>query len=439
MRSILLSTAAVVAVAVIAVGAFFFMPAGPATMQALAANMPTGAALIARGKYLTQAADCMACHTAPGGQPYAGGRAFTLPFGTLYSTNITADKATGIGNYTDAEFIRAIRRGVGRNGEMLYPAMPYASYALMKPEDVVAIKAYLFSLPTVQQAPPQDELSFPYNQRYALRAWRLLFVPNHPFQPDPSQSDAVNEGAYLAALGHCAECHTPRNEFFATDRSKQFAGAVVQGWDAYNISSDPNIGIGGWSDAALTSYFSTGQADGHGVAGGPMAEVVEDSLRYLTPSDTSDLVAYLRTVPAQAGDQAMVVHADLPSLQNSTPFAPAPQESQVNQLGLRLFEGSCVSCHGWNGQGVFNGYGALRGSQTVSDPSAMNLLQVVLNGTGIDTAQGRMAMPAFGAEYSNAEIAALANYVIAHFGGKTAHITAGDVNAARGMNGPAAP
>ena len=195
---------------------------------------PVTAALIERGAYLTHAADCAACHTVPGGKPFAGGYPFKLPFGTIYSTNITADRETGIGSWSDADFVRALRRGIAPGRHYLYPAFPYTSFTGMSRADALAIKAYLFSLPPQHVADRRDDLSFPFNQRWGMAFWDLAFLSDRRFTPDPHQSDLVNRGAYLVtALAHCAECHTPRNFAFALENNHQFAGGMVEGWKAY--------------------------------------------------------------------------------------------------------------------------------------------------------------------------------------------------------------
>src|SRR6478752_2368317 len=217
--------------------------------------------LVERGEYLARAADCMVCHTAQGGKEYAGGLAIRLPFGTLYTTNITPDKETGIGNYSDQDFLGAVHRGIRRDGARLYPAMPFTSYTYMTDADALAIKAYLFSLPAVRAPAPANTLSFPFDQRWTVIFWSALFNPDTRFEPDPAKSPEWNRGAYLTeALAHCGECHTPRNLAFALDNRKKFAGAVTAGWRAFNISSDKNTGVGAWSDDDLVSYLSIGHA-----------------------------------------------------------------------------------------------------------------------------------------------------------------------------------
>ena len=204
------------------------------------AGDPTGvpaslakASQVERGAYLAKAADCVVCHTAPGGKEYAGGLGFKLPFGSLYSTNITPDKETGIGNYSDQDFLNALHRGVRRDGARLYPAMPYTSYTYISDADALAIKAYLFSLPPVHAVAPANTLTFPFNQRWGMMFWSALFNPDTRFEPDTSKSVEWNRGAYLAeALAHCGECHTPRNLAFALDNRQKFAGTVTAGWRA---------------------------------------------------------------------------------------------------------------------------------------------------------------------------------------------------------------
>src|SRR3984885_3634711 len=305
----------VVAIAVVAAAAAIWIVRGPGPMAfadgtkvALAdyrAGDPTGvpaslakASLVERGAYLARAADCMVCHTTQGGKPYAGGLGFKLPFGTLYSTNITPDKETGIGNYSDAEFLNAVHRGIRRDGRPLYPAMPFASYTYMTDADALAIKAYLFSLAPIHAPSRKNQLAFPFNQRWAVGTWSWFFNADTRFQPNTDKSPAWNRGAYLAeALAHCGECHTPRNLAFAFDNRNKFAGALTGGWRAYNITGDRDTGIGAWSDADLFAYLAQGHATGHGTASGQMGEAVDNGFAYTTPDDLHAIVAYVRSVP----------------------------------------------------------------------------------------------------------------------------------------------
>ncbi|MBC9175876.1 c-type cytochrome [Pseudoroseomonas ludipueritiae] len=432
MRRLGLAILAVVVVVAVGAAAFFFWPARLEDVSEARSRMPPGEATIRRGEYIARAADCEACHTLGNGTRYAGGLPFHLPFGTIYATNITPDKETGIGEWSDAEFVRALHHGVSRDGRNLYPAFPYTAYAMMSTEDALALKDYLFSLPPAKSVTPAADLSFPFNQRYAMRAWNLLFKPTPGFRTDPQQSEEWNRGAYLVeGLGHCGECHTPRNPLYALDGGKKFAGAVTAGWKAYNLTSNKEFGIGGWSDQQIADYLSKGHAEGRGAASGSMAEAVEYSLRYLTPEDIRAMVTYLRGIPPQRSEGDASVNLDPPAVRAPNAFTPLPEQVKEASLGLTLFQGACASCHAWNGEGLQHPHAALVGSQSVNDPKGTNVLQVILHGSHMKTNEGDVFMPSFSHAYLDTEIAALANYVIGHFGGKQSAITAADVAAAR--------
>jgi len=382
--------------------------------------------LVKRGEYLTHAADCQACHTAPGGAPFAGGFAFNMPFGTIYSTNITPDRQTGIGNYSDAEFLAAVHRGVRADGQKLYPAMPYASYALMTDADALAIKAYLFTLAPVNAPAKPNRVSWPFDQRPLIGLWNVAFNADQRFRPNTGRSPQWNRGAYLAeAMGHCGECHTPRNLAYAMDNHSKFAGALTAGWRAYNITSDKNSGLGDWSDGDVYLYLSTGHASGHGGAAGPMGEAADDSLSYLLPDDVHALVTYLRSIPAQASDLPRTVTTPAPASYKAGPAANA------DIRGEKIFASACASCHDWTGVSPVTGYATLTGVRAVNDPSAANVAQTVIHGVNRTTAAGKIFMPAFGEGYSDDDIAAVANYVTARFGAKGAHLTDKDVASLR--------
>lgn len=378
------------------------------------------ASLVERGEYLARAADCMVCHTAPGGKEYTGGFPFKLPFGTLYSTNITPDKETGIGNYTDEEFLNAMHRGIRKDGARLYPAMPYTSYTYVTDADALAIKAYLFSLPPVRAPALENDLLFPFNQRWAMLFWSAIFNPGSPFQPDVSKSAQWNRGAYLAeALAHCGECHTPRNIAFGLNNRKKFGGALAAGWHAFNISSDRVSGIGSWSDQDVLSYLSIGHAPGHGTASGPMGEAVDHSFATMTKDDVEALVAFVRSVPAVASSTPVVNVAAAPDSHKNGKTADV--------LGKKVFQEACVSCHGWSGQSLVSGWANLVGSAAVNDPDAINVVQIVVGGTKRFATDDALSMPAFGHAYSDEEIAAVANYVTARFGAEGSSLTARDI------------
>ena len=381
------------------------------------------ASLVERGEYLTRAADCVVCHTAEGGAPFAGGRGFVLPFGILYSTNITPDVDTGIGSYTDANFLDAVHKGNGRGNTKLYPAMPYASYTYMSDADAIAIKAYLFTLKPLHAPAPPNTLVFPFNQRSLMSIWSVLFNPDTRYKPNLERSAEWNRGAYLVeAMEHCGECHTPRNLFFALNNRKKFAGAVQAGWRAYNITPDRSSGVGAWSDADLMRYLSIGHTDGRGTAAGPMGEAVDESLSYLKPSDITAMVTYLRSV-------ADVATSDLPE-PKTNPAPPSPSgdvAANVDPHGKVVYEGACAGCHGWTGISPVIPFATLTGTRAVNDPTANNVAQVIIRGAQRHTANDAANMPAFGDAYSDAEIASVANYVTARFGAKGSELTVAHV------------
>mgnify|MGYP001471836001 CR=1 FL=1 len=377
------------------------------------------------GEYVAKAGDCTACHTAPGGAELAGGMKFPTPLGAIYATNITPDKLHGIGAYSFEEFDRAMRQGVAKDGHRLYQAMPYTSYTGLSRDDVLAIKAYLFSLPPVKQANPQNDLSFPFNQRWGMKFWNLAFFHEQRFTPDLNKDEQWNRGAYLAtALGHCGECHTPRNLGFGLNQSKHLSGEVVQGWFAANITPDKQTGIGGWSDQQLSQYLATGHAPGRSSAAGPMAEAVENSLQFLTPEDNLALVKYLRDIEPIAGDAAAAVNLQPKGAGASTPILPGGQEQS---LGRRVFANDCSGCHQWNGPGRQSEYASLVGSTAVNDPQGRSVVQAILKGTSISIGERHEMMPAFGSAYSDEEVAAVANFVVGHFGDKQGKVTAKQV------------
>jgi len=385
---------------------------------------------VVRGEYLARAADCMACHTTGDDKPFAGGLAIRTPFGTLYSPNITPDRATGIGNFTDRDFLRAVREGVMPDGTRLYPAMPYAAYTYMTDADALAIKAYLFSLAPVHAVTPRDTLAFPYDQRWLMVFWQALYDPDTRFKPRSDRSAQWNRGAYLAeAMAHCGDCHTPRNLLQALDNRDKYSGATAAGWKAYNITADDRSGIGSWSDATLAQYLATGHAVDHGTASGNMGEAVDRSLSYLVPADIQAIVTYLRTVPAVSSPQEPAVRV--------SPAPDSPKEGMSASLdprGKQVFEEACVSCHSWSGRSMLTPYATLTGARAVNDPSATNVAQIVISGMTRRRGDDTVTMPAFGAAYSDVEIAAVANYVTERFGSVGSSVQAREIRLLRSQS-----
>jgi mono/diheme cytochrome c family protein len=385
---------------------------------------------LATGRYLAVAADCEACHTPEHGTPFAGGRPFETEFGTIYSPNITPDADTGIGSWSDADFLRAMHEGVAKDGTRLYPAFPYASYTHLTDEDVLAIKAYLFSLPAVKNTAPETALKWPYNQRWLMAIWGKLYNPGKRFEPVADQSPEWNRGAYLAeALGHCGDCHTPRTALQALDNKRKFAGGMAEGWRAYNLSSDKTSGIGTWSAEQLEGYLKTGHTADRGSAFGPMAQAVHLSFQKLTPSDVTNIVTYVRSIPA-------VATPDLPAPKlepaSADPSGAAVAES--NSRGHLIFASMCAGCHSWTGTGSYVPHATLTGTRAVNDPTATNVALAVLRGASTLPPSGDVAvMPAFAAAWTDEEIADVSNYVIARFGAKPSSITPEEVRELREM------
>jgi len=251
---------------------------------------------VARGQYLVRAGGCVSCHTAPGGTPFAGGRALATPFGTFYSPNITPDPQTGIGKWSDADFQRALRQGIRPDGGHYFPVFPYPSFTGISDDDARAIKAYLFSLPPVGQPNRAHDVSFPFSWRFLQVGWRLLFFDEGPFMPDRRASPAYNRGAYLVtALAHCGECHTPRN-FLGAVKDGQALSGNPDGPDGQivpNITPDPKTGIGDWEKDDIALLLKTGETPEHSKVKGAMREAVEDGLKYLTDEDRLAIAEYL--------------------------------------------------------------------------------------------------------------------------------------------------
>ncbi|MBP0590413.1 cytochrome c [Paraburkholderia sp. LEh10] len=386
--------------------------------------------LAARGEYLARAADCLGCHVTGGGKPYAGGRSFDLPFGRIYSTNITPDPETGIGRFTEQQFVDAVQHGKAPRGN-LYPAMPYAAYASMSREDVLAIRAYLETVEPVKTTVPANELPFPFNQRWGLAVWKRIFASTAPARYDGQKTLLWNRGAYLAgALGHCAECHTPRNVGFGLKSSESLSGETLLGQRAYNITPDAAHGIDSWTNTQLEKYLSTGHADGHGSATGPMAEVINYSLRHLTPGDISALVAYLREGQAKTGANPITVSIE-PSLARSSGAVYAADAGLAHARGLQVFANQCAGCHQFDGTGRGSPFATLLGAKTVNDTAGTNLVKVILEGSSLQTAHGAERMPGFGMSLDDGDIAAVSNYVLAQMGDKSGVVSAQDVARAR--------
>jgi mono/diheme cytochrome c family protein len=359
---------------------------------------------ISRGQYLARAGDCISCHTVRGGAHYAGGRRIPTPFGDLYAPNITPDRNTGIGEWTADDFWRAMHNGKSRDGSFLYPAFPYPNYTLVTRADADALFAYLRSVPAAHRPNQQHDLRFPYNQRLLLGLWRALYFRPGVYQPDPAQSVAWNRGAYLVqGLGHCNACHSNRNVLGATDAGAGLAGGLIPilNWYAPSLASDLESGIGEWPERDLARLLKTGVSP-RGAVFGPMAEVVRQSLQHMSDSDIAAMAAYLKARPISGG-QAPVTSRE----SGEDPVA-------MLRLGSALYEKHCEQCHKIGGGGSPPDYPPLAGNRSVTTPSAINPIRMVLNGGFPPSTAGNprpFGMPPYGPLLNDREVAAVVTYI----------------------------
>ncbi|MBB5372511.1 c-type cytochrome [Acidocella aromatica] len=413
----------------------FTLGGAAATRIALAddsANYPTAsltaptdpAALIERGKYLTAAADCLPCHTGPGHQPFSGGLVMATPFGGLSTPNITPDKETGIGNWSDTDFYNALHYGTAPGHsylvfpKFLYPAMPYTSYTKLSYADVMAIKAYLFSLAPVNVAPTPSSMAFPFNQRPVLLGWRLLFFSAGPMKMDPSWDEHMKNGAYLTeALGHCGECHTPRNILSAMELGRAYAGAPIDDLYAPNISSDKTQGVGGWAQADLVAYLHDGGNMVKGSPFGSMGDMVANSTSKLSVSDVVDIATYLQTATKP---------------QQTTPPPAVADAAASIARGANVYTANCAGCHGKTGAGLPPRFAPnLAGNDSIIADEPYNVIGPVLSGLAPWT---KLPMPSFATKLSDQEIADVANYVRTAWGNQgVANATPAQVLRLRGI------
>ena len=360
-------------------------------LAALPARADQPGDAVARGKYLATMGDCEACHTAPGGTPFAGGLLMNTPFGKIPTPNITPDQETGIGKYSDAQFLRVFHAGIRRDGSYLYPVMPFPWYAKVRDDDVRAIKAFLFSLAPVHAPRKPLEVSFPFNIRAGLGVWDAVFLKEGVFKPDPAKSEQINRGAYIVeGLGHCGECHDSRNMLGAGAVAKPLQGGEINHWYAPNITADVATGIGKFSDDELFTYLKTGSAPKMGTVVGPMAQTVHESLSKLSDDDLHAMVAYLKSTTPEAGFR---------------PVQPAGGAAP----GYTAYLNHCASCHQLDGRGIANVIPSLVGNGAVKSGGPETVIRVVLGGVEAQGSYG--PMPALGIGMTDQEIADATNYV----------------------------
>jgi mono/diheme cytochrome c family protein len=366
---------------------------GTAQRAALPDAQSGSVGLEARGKYVALAADCSSCHTAAGGKPFAGGYPLKSAFGIIYGTNITSDAKTGIGDWTKADFERAIRHGVRKDGEYLYPAMPYGSYTKMTDSDVDALWAYIHSLPAVNNEIPKNTLPFPFSVRKGMALWQGLYFKPGVFVAVGDKSAEWNRGAYLVqALAHCDECHTPRNLAQGLETRRELTGAQIEGWYAPDIGSDPSSKVHQWSDQQFVTFLKSGVMPNNSKVVGPMQEVVRDSLRYLTPTDLHAMVTYLKNQET-----------------NAKPQPASPVKFARLAEGKLVYENNCSSCHQSDGTGQKTSIPALAHNDAVIAREPFNVMMAILEGFAPQGTWG--AMGSFAGTLSDDQIADVTNYV----------------------------
>ncbi len=378
------------------------------------------------GAYLTRIGNCMGCHTAKGGQPFAGGRRLSTSFGVFVTSNLTPDKETGIGRWTQQDFWQALHQGKSRDGRLLYPAFPYTEYTKVTRQDADAIFAYLQSLPPVSQSNPPHDIFFPYNSKSLLAVWRTLYFKEGVYESDQSKSEAWNRGAYLVqGLGHCTACHTTRNMLGASQDEALMGGQIMgMNWYAPSLSSHLEAGSGDWEIDEIVALLTTGVTK-RAVTSGPMATVVRQSLQYLSQEDALAMAVYLKSLT-----------------ENETGRLPGVKFSVMSgslrkhlDLGGQLYQEYCQACHGTDGKGVPGIYPALAGNRSVIMDSPLNVIRSVLNGGYPPTTAGNprpYGMPPFQQILRNEEVALVVSYIRNAWGNRASLVRALDVDRSKG-------
>jgi mono/diheme cytochrome c family protein len=413
------------ALGVVAAGAVLLWDYQPWTKLQPGASSPAPTNdIISRGEYLARIGDCVACHTAAGGREFAGLRPMATPFGNIYAPNITPDDQTGIGTWTADDFYRMMHTGRSKNGELLYPAMPFANYTKITREDSDAIYGYLMSVPPAKQPNRPHELGFPFNNRQLLVGWRTLYFSQGEYQADPSQNKDWNRGAYLVqGLGHCSMCHTAVSALGGSRDQQAFSGGMIpnQNWYAPSLTSNREAGLGEWEIKDITDLLQAG-ASKRATVYGPMAEVTFHSLQYLNDEDARAMAVYLKSLPPK--DEA----------------GPTPQAQLVApvsmELGRRTYTAQCAMCHGDEGKGFPPAFPPLANNQSIEMASPVNAVRMILNG-GYAPATHRnprpYGMPPFAHILNDEQVAAVATYVRVAWGNGGTPVTAAQANALRSV------
>jgi mono/diheme cytochrome c family protein len=379
---------------------------------------PDNYVAIARGKALATVGDCVACHTAPGGAPFAGGLALQTPFGPIMTPNITPDITTGIGSWSADDFSRAVHEGRRPGGAYLYPAFPYPYYTRVTRADTDAIYAYLRSLPPVVNRVNRNTLPFPFNIRSSMVGWNALFFKPAGFVPEPGRSEEFNRGAYLVeGLGHCGACHTPLNVLGANKADQYLQGNQIDHWTAPNITNDRQVGLGKWSVDETVQYLKTGQTRGS-IASGPMKDVVENSTSKMPEADLKAIAVYLK----ERGAEGPPVSAALLS-----------SDARM-KVGEAIFVDTCAACHKRSGEGVAHLFPRLAGNVIATQDDPASLIRIILTGgraAATDATPTAPAMPSLGYRLGDEQVAAVVTYVRNSWGNAASPVTAAMVRALR--------
>jgi mono/diheme cytochrome c family protein len=400
-------TAVIIFAAATAAFAVIWRPAIAAIDPPAAQSFDAG--LVKRGRALAAAGNCSDCHTVRGGQAFAGGLPVPTPFGIIYSSNITPDPETGIGRWPEAAFRRAMRSGVDRDGRHLYPTFPYDHFTNVSDDDDQALYAYLMTRQPVHAPAHANQLPFPLDQRFVVAGWKLLFLRRETFQPDNTKSAEWNRGAYLVeGLAHCGACHTPRNALGAERTSASFAGGDVDNWHAYAINAQSPSPVP-WDADALFMYLRDGWHPDHGVARGPMAQVVSN-LSSVPESDVRAIATYMAGwfgAPTpdrkRRGDEVLT--------QSKTPATQAPA---TNAAGASIYAAACAGCHETSRPLPYGGVNLVL-STAISSPDARNATNIVLSGVRPVEGERSPIMPGFAASMNDEQISALLIYLRARF------------------------
>ena len=376
-----------------------------------------------RGAYLTRAGNCMGCHTAKGGPPYAGGHILATAIGSFITPNITPDEETGIGRWTEQDFWLALHDGMARDGRPLYPAFPYTDYTKITREDSDAIFAYLQSLPRVEQRNPPSQIRFPFNLRPLLYAWRTLYFTKGVYQHEAAKSDEWNRGAYLVqGLGHCNACHTTRNPLGASQGNVLGGGQIMgSNWYSPSLTSLQEASASDWPIEDIVQLLTTGLSS-RAVVTGPMADVVSQSLQHLTEADAHAMATYLKSLPESA-----------PYSRGIAPELTGEVDKQFRRGG-KIYETYCQDCHGNFGQGAPGAYPALAGNRGVTLASPINAIRSILNGgyAPVTASNPRpYGMPPFAQVLHDEEIALVLSYIRNAWGNRGSLITEVQVDRSR--------